>query len=160
MTVLAVKTYVAQQAGTVAMGGLPWPFINSYVQRPREDFDAGVCMVTVTDFRRIEKRMRGNRGAGSKEEAWQVVLMMQALHEDATVGGNSFDVLMENMEKMFRTGPGQATVQDPITLETSTLTHIGEQMDLRGLPPMESSPPAEVIFRATLTLALTEYFTG
>jgi len=158
MTVLAVQTYFAQQAATASVQNTIWQRLVGFDQFPKaDDPDMGPCIVVVGRYKRKETRLRGNRGAGTKQFAWTQDLLVQATDTDSARGGRAFSTLVENVCQVFRTGPGAATVTDPVTGEASGVTHIGENIDVaNNMPISETDPPIELTFIAVVTLTFVE----
>lgn len=156
MSVLAVKTYIAGQAGTVSMDGMPWARINAFAQFPREDLNGAECLVVASLYQMSEKRLRGPRGAGTKERSFQSQLIVQAVNREPALGGNLFDTLVERICNIFRAPlAGQVPLVDPVDGGLSTLTHIGEDIRIQAMLPTDPVL-AEITFRAMITLPLTE----
>jgi hypothetical protein len=87
-----------------------------------------------------------------------VELLLQAVHERPEQGSPGFDALCWAVKTVFtKANPGQLTITDSQTRETSTLTHVGEDISIQTLPA-ESEPPESVlvIYRAIFTIRLTE----
>ncbi len=151
-----MKAYIGGQAATVSMDRLPWAKIQVYTQFPREDLNGAECMAVTGLYLRPEKRFRGPRGQGTKELSYRLNLLLQTSHKDPQVGGDGFDTLVERMLWVFRAPlAGQVPLVDPVDGQSSTLTHIGEDIQVQAMMPTDPDL-ALVTFKVIITLPLTE----
>ena len=157
MSINSVKSYLASKAPSISLTGTIWVAVHGYTQRPKREKVGDNVILAVGDVRRREDRLSMPRGSAEKENVYQVSILLYAAHSDEIGGGNHFDALIENACDVYRRAtPGNPTLVDAITGQTSYLTYIGENIEVRTFPPEMTAPQGRTEFRAVLTLQVKE----
>lgn len=158
MSLLSVKAYLAALAPSVSTVGLVYETIVGYRQRPKREKAGQHAILVVGQLRRVEDRETSPRGLAEKLNVYTVELLLYAEHSDEQIGGDHFDALCENVADTYRRiTPGNPTLVDAVSGQTSYITHVGEHIDVELLPTeFAGANQSRIVHRAVLTLEVRE----
>lgn len=157
MSILSVKTYLANQANSISLTGTIWVAVQSFRQRPKRGKAGANVFVIVGRVRRREARATMPRGLAEKENQYEAEVLLYAEHTDAQAGGDHFDALVELACQAYRSTVGNPTLVDAIIGQTSYLMDFGEDIDAEVLPSFFlDEAETRVAFQAVLTLPIRE----
>ena len=165
MSELALRTYMQTQLTTnevLPTGTGRFKTFTAHRQMLKREVLGGHVVLQIGRMHSHEVREAGARGIGKKRLDWTIDLLVVANGNDADKDADDFAVLVDNTKKVFRQAtltPLPATLTDPQTSETSTLTHIGETIDAETLDPDMTAKQGRILFRARITLTAKEIIT-
>lgn len=160
MSALAVVTFVANQASSVSLTSLIWARLIGYAVPPKYAKAGAQALLVVGTPEEEENRLTPPRGTGEKEVIWQVPVLVYATHTKVTEGGQHFYALLQRIRAQYsQLSPGNPTITDPITNDTSYITYIGERQRMRILDLFATVFRGRTAFRAILTLEVREILT-
>lgn len=163
MSELALRKYLADQLTAdlvLPTGTGRYKSFTAHRQMLKREVLGAHVVLQVGRMQVRERRMDGARSIGVKEAHWTVDLLVVANGKDADADGDDFSALVDNVKKVFRqkvTIP--ATLTDPQTSETSTLTYVGETLDAETLEPDMETVQGRILYRARITLDAREVLT-
>ena len=161
MSILAVKTYIADQAQTISLTGMIWKQVQSFSYQPKRGKAGGNIFVAAGPLRRREERLTSPRGAAEKRLPYEAEILLFAEHSNEQTGSHYFDVFVEAACQVYRSGVGNPTITDPITGAQSYLTDFGEEVDVDMLSSFfVGDDESRVAFEAVLTMRVTEVLTS
>lgn len=162
MSELALRKFVADQltANIVLPTGTGrFKTFTAHRQMFKREVLGSHVVLQVGRLRALEKRLAGARGIGVKQATWSIDLLVVGNGKDADADGDDFSVLVNSAIKVFRQQASTSlptTLTDPQTAETSTLTHIGEEIDVETLDPDMEAVQGRILFRSRITLSAIE----
>lgn len=175
MSELALRSYIQAQltANEVLPSGTGrFKSFTAHRHMAKREVLGSHVVLQVGRMRSKETRLAGARGIGTKVIEWTADLLVVAngTSEEpvpptsATASdADDFSTLVEATKEVFRNSsmtPLPATLTDPETSRTSTLTHIGETIDHETLDPDMEAIQGRVLFRAVITVTAKETITG
>jgi len=162
---LALRKYIADQLTAdlvLPTGTGRYKTFTAHRQMLKRDVLGSHVVLQVGRLHGLEKRQAGARGIGVKLVDWVIDMLVVANGNNADADGDDFSVLVDNVKKVFRqqsTTVLPATLTDPQTSETSTLTHIGEEIDHETLDPDTEAQQGRILYRARVALTAKEIIT-
>ena len=162
MSILAVKTFIANQAPLIPLTGTIWKQVKASRQRPKRGTAGFNVFLTVGRIRRRETRLTTPRGPAEKDALYEVEVLLYAVHSDEQVGGDSFDVFLEQVCQVYRSVvAGNPTLTDAVTGQVSYLTDMGETIEVELLPVFFlDETETDVGFNAIITFQVREVVTA
>jgi hypothetical protein len=156
----AVKKFVTDNTSTTLPSGVS---LFSVIQTSRYEPKVATLGATIVcwpgETRRQVTRLSLGRGGGQKLAQWSVQLMIIGTSSDEKNGLDQFQTVVDTIAESYETislSPAP-TITDPVDGGTSVITIIGETWSDVMYRPEFTGDQGRIVFRAIVTIPVTEY---